>query len=386
MDEQLKDEQAHEYRPRQVPDMSEHQFRFGEGRISGYAACGLGILSFLAVLCYKYPSYLTTADLRAVYDAQLLRSVLMVAMWGSLGFSLIAFMFSRYRHLGALGVLFTLAGFALGGYRIETGAVSTVRLSLGLDWLILTLLGSVMIFTFLEKIIPKYREQAILRPEWPLDLFYFCFNHLLIAVLLLIANYFVITVFGWAQEGALQSFMHSLPIAGQFIVLVLCADFVLYWSHRIFHEKNSLWRFHAVHHSVEHMDWLAGSRNHIVQTIVDRSLAMVPLYILGPDKIALDYYVLFAALQAVIVHANVGIPFGPIKYLLVTPQYHHWHHSTDRPAIDTNYSVHTPLFDKLFGTYHMPVQHWPEQYGTTRRLPRTFVGQLLYPFKRSNRE
>jgi lathosterol oxidase len=238
-----------------------------------------------------------------------------------------------------------------------------------------------MIFTFLEKIVPKYKEQAVLRPEWQLDLVYFCFNHLMIAFLLLIANYFVVTVFGWAASDSLQDSLQSMPVIIQVILLIICADFVLYWSHRLFHEVPRLWKIHAVHHSVEYMDWLAGSRNHIIQTIVDRSIAMIPLYVLGPDKAALDIYVTFAALQAVIVHANVSIPFGPLKYLIVTPQYHHWHHSTDKPAIDTNYAVHLPLFDKLFATYHMPIEHWPAEYGTTKRLPRTFLKQLLYPFQ-----
>lgn len=241
-----------------------------------------------------------------------------------------------------------------------------------------------VIFTFLEKIIPKYKEQAILRPEWQLDLFYFCFNHLLISILLLVANYFVVTVFDWAANANLQSFIQGLPLIIQVVVLVICADFVLYWSHRIFHENPRLWKIHAVHHSVEHMDWLAGSRNHVVQMIVDRSLAMVPLYLIGPDKAALDIYVTFAAVQAVLVHANVGIPFGPLKYILATPQYHHWHHSAEKPAIDTNYAVHTPLFDRLFNTYHMPVEHWPAEYGTVKRLPRTFWGQFLYPFSRQD--
>jgi len=110
---------------------------------------------------------------------------------------------------------------------------------------------------------------------------------------------------------------------------------------------------------------------------------MIPLYLLGPDKAALDMYVVVAALQAVFTHANVGIPTGPLKYLFVTPQYHHWHHSRDKPAIDTNYSVHFPLFDRLFGTYHMPEMHWPVAYGTVTRLPRTFFAQLVYPWKRS---
>jgi sterol desaturase/sphingolipid hydroxylase (fatty acid hydroxylase superfamily) len=380
----MTEEKKHEYKPRETEDMSAESFRFGEGKISGYAACFLGVLSFLAVLCYQFPSYLTTTDLRAVYDGETLKTVLKFGMWGSLFFGTLSFILSRNRRPGAIGVLFTLAGFAIGGYTVEVTPVEPKELSLGLDWLVLTLLASVLMFTFLEKIIPKYREQAILRPEWRLDLLYFSVNHLLIAVLLLIANYFVVNVFGWALSETAQTYVQSLPTAVQVIILMVCADFVLYWSHRIFHEVPRLWKIHAVHHSVEHMDWLAGSRNHIVQTIVDRSIAMTPLYLLGADKAALDIYVTFAAFQAVLVHSNVGIPFGPLKYLVVTPQYHHWHHSTDKPAIDTNYAVHFPLFDWLFNTYHMPHPHWPAEYGTSKRLPRTFLSQLFYPFSKSD--
>ncbi len=372
--------QEHIYKSRKTIDMSDRAFRIGDGNISGYISCSLGLLSFFAVLCYLFPTYLTTTDLRQAYNAETLQIILMAGIWTSLSFSLITFLLGKRRKLGAIGFVFSSISLILGGYNVPVGAVEPSPLSLGLDWLILALIASVVIFTFLEKIFPKYKEQAILRPEWQLDLWYFCFNHLLVAILLLIGNYFVITVFNWAANSQLQEALQSLPIWLQVLIIIICADFVLYWSHRLFHETPRLWRFHAVHHSVEYMDWLAGSRNHIVQTIVDRSVAMVPLYLLGPDKAALDIYVTFAALQAVIVHSNISIPWGPLKYLLVTPQYHHWHHSSDNPAIDTNYAVHLPLFDKLFGTYHMPMQHWPAEYGTTKRLPRTFLGQLLYPF------
>ena len=145
-------------------------------------------------------------------------------MWASLGFAFITFLLAKQRRLGAIGVVFTLAGFALGGYTIETGSVEPNQLSLGLDWLILTLLASVAIFTFLEKIFPKYKEQAVLRPEWQLDLFYFCFNHLLIAVLLLIANYFVANVFGWAASLSIHSRMNK-----QLITILLQQYFRAFW-------------------------------------------------------------------------------------------------------------------------------------------------------------
>lgn len=108
---------------------------------------------------------------------------------------------------------------------------------------------------------------------------------------------------------------------------------------------------------------------------------MLALYMVGADKAALDIYVSIAAIQAIVIHCNLGFSWGPLKYLIVTPQYHHWHHSSEKPALDTNYSAHTPLFDRLFGTYHMPVEHWPAQYGTTNRMPRSFFGQLVYPFR-----
>lgn len=381
MEEQSDD--RYEYRQRVVEPMPEHEFRFGEGKISGYLASFLGGLSLLAVLCFQYPSYLTTAELRAAYDPELLIVVLKYGMFTSLGFGLLTFCLGRNRRLGAIGVLLTVAAFAMGGYSVESGPVEKSSLSFGLDWLILAFLVSAILFIFLEKVFPKYRDQVILRPEWRLDLFYFCINHLMITVLLLVGNHFAETMFGWAINQNFQTWIRSLPIAAQFVILVFCADFVLYWSHRAFHESKFLWKFHAVHHSVEYMDWMAGSRNHVVQTFTDRCLAIIPLYLLGTDKYALDIYVTFAAFQAVYVHANVGIPSGPLKYLLATPQYHHWHHSSEKPAIDTNYAVHMPFFDRVFGTYHMPAEHWPADYGTVERLPRTYLGQLLYPLRRS---
>lgn len=373
----------YEYRQRVIDPMPERAFRLGEGKISGYVSCFLGALSVLAVLCYQYPSYLTTAELRATYDADFLQQVLKYGMFMSLGFGLLTFCLGANRRLGAIGVLLTALAFALGGYSVETGAVEKNTLSFGVDWLILAFIISAILFIFLEKIFPKYRAQPILRPEWQLDLLYFCVNHLLITVLLLVANHFAANVFAWALSAQLQSWVQSLPNLLQAVILLFCADFVLYWSHRIFHESKFLWKFHAVHHSVEYMDWMAGSRNHMFQTFTDRCLVMVPLYLIGTSKEALDIYVAFAAFQAVYVHANVGIPLGPLKYIIATPQYHHWHHSSEKPAIDTNYAVHMPLYDRLFGTYHMPNEHWPAEYGTVEKLPRGYLKQMFYPFKRS---
>ena len=372
--------EEYQYKERQVVPQPDKEFVIGNGRISGYASLFLGGMSLLCVLAYLFPSYLTTTELRAVYDAEFLQGILKYGMYFSLFFGVMTFILGKRQIKGAIGIVLTLIAFALGGYMVPVGPVEPKALSLGVDWMILAFLGSTIIFTTLEKLFPKYKDQVILRSEWGLDLFYFVFNHLIVSVVLLVGN-FVVTQFDWAVSTTLQETIRSMPILVQALILLICADFVLYWEHRIFHETPRLWRIHAVHHSVETMDWLAGSRGHVVQVFVERSLVMIPLYLIGADKAALDLYVTFGAIQAIVIHCNLGLPFGPLKYILVTPQYHHWHHSSEKPAIDTNYAAHTPLFDRLFNTYHMPTEHWPAEYGTTQRLPRTYWGQLMYPFR-----
>ncbi|TQV77272.1 sterol desaturase family protein [Aliikangiella marina] len=370
--------QEYQYKKREVTLDKDREFRLGEGRISGYSSLILGVLSLLAVLAYLFPSYLTTTELRQAYDAEQLQSLLKYGMYFSLFFGVLTFVLGKYRRMGAAGISLTLIAFALGGYSIPVQDVEPRALSLGVDWLILAFLGSAFVFMTLEKLMPKYKNQVILRKEWGLDLFYFCFNHLAISAILLYANYHV-SHFEWALSPEFQNYIQSIPLLLQVVIIILCADFVLYWEHRFFHEVKAIWPIHAVHHSVETMDWLAGSRGHFLQVFSERAMVMIPLYLLGADKAALDIYVTFAALQAVLIHCNTKVKFGWLRYIFVTPQFHHWHHSSEKPAIDTNYSAHLVLFDWLFGTYHMPNDHWPADYGTTRKLPTSFIGQLFYP-------
>jgi sterol desaturase/sphingolipid hydroxylase (fatty acid hydroxylase superfamily) len=373
------------YRQREVAATPERYFRIGDGRISGYLSCFLGVMSWLAVLCFRHPALLTTPDLREVYDPAVMRLVLAAGMLLSVAFGAFTFVRGRRRRLGATGILFTALAFALGGAGVEIGTVEPRRVFLGLDFLLLDLLASAVLFLFVEKLVPRYPEQAILRPQWRLDLAWFTLNHLLIGVVLLLGNRLAPAAFGWATNDSVRAFVSGLPVAAQVVLLVLCADFVQYWVHRAFHEVPMLWRIHAVHHSVESMDWLAGSRIHPAEILVLRPLVMVPLYLLGASEAALDGYVILAAVQAVLVHANFGMPFGPLRYVVVTPQYHHWHHSREDPAIDTNYAVHTPLWDWLFGSLHLPGAHWPAEYGTIEPVPATLLGQLVHPFRRSRR-
>jgi sterol desaturase/sphingolipid hydroxylase (fatty acid hydroxylase superfamily) len=376
-------EKPYEYGPHDVGPMPGPPVRLGTGLVSACSAAFFGSLSLLAVLCFRFPEYLTTPELRAVYDVELLERVLKVALTVALvsGISNLAF-HRRHRRVGAAGLLAAGLAVVLGGYHVHGRAVAEEPMFMGVDWFVVDLLGSGLLFVMIEALFPKYPRQGTFRPDWKLDLTYFGLNHVLIGVFLLVANGFAPHVFGWAVNAHVQAWVRSLPLPLEVVALMLAADFVQYWVHRSFHEVPALWRFHAVHHSAEHMDWLAGSRTHVVQTFTDRALVMVPLYLLGPSPAALNFYVVVAAFQAVFVHANVRFRFGPLRYVFVTPQFHHWHHSKDKPAIDTNYAVHMPLWDLLFRSFHLPADYWPKEYGTVHPVPPTLLGQLVYPFGR----
>nr|WP_257724509.1 sterol desaturase family protein [Luteitalea pratensis] len=92
------------------------------------------------------------------------------------------------------------------------------------------------------------------------------------------------------------------------------------WVHRTFHTVGFLWPFHAIHHSVEEMDWLAGSRLHLVDVILTRGLTYVPIFLLGFSRPALLVYVFLVAAQATFIHANVRWTLTPLRRLVAWGQ------------------------------------------------------------------
>jgi sterol desaturase/sphingolipid hydroxylase (fatty acid hydroxylase superfamily) len=166
----------------------------------------------------------------------------------------------------------------------------------------------------------------------------------------------------------------------RFVLVILAADAVEYASHRACHEVPFLWRIHAVHHSPEAMDWLSGSRLHFLEPLMTRSLVLVPVFLLGFPQDTIFAYLIFISVQSVLIHSNVKVNVGWLRYVVVTTQFHHWHHASDAEAIDKNYTAHTPLFDLLFGTWHLPADRWPVRYGTIKPVPGGMAGQFLHPF------
>ena len=357
--------------------------RVGEGRISGYLSVALGTLSLLAVLCFMYPDYLTTPSLRAGYDLTVMRRLLAAGMLFSAAFGLLTFALNRQKRLGALGIVITLVAMYLGGSSVQVGHRYDTPGYIGLDWFILDLLASALVYVTLEKIVPHERGQPILRPDFWHDGRYFIFNHLAISIFLFIGVKAVPSLFSWTINAPVQAWFGGLPGVVQFVLILVSADLMEYATHRAMHEVPALWRFHAVHHSVEHMDWMAGSRLHFLEPLVTRALVLLPAFVVGAKDTPLLCYIIFAGFQAGLVHSNFGLNFGPFKHVFSTPLFHHWHHGSDKEAVDINYAAHLPVIDRIFRTYHMPPDRWPLRYGTIGTpLPRGMFRQFLYPFQR----
>ena len=119
------------------------------------------------------------------------------------------------------------------------------------------------------------------------------------------------TLFAWAASADIQRVVSSWPFVVQFIAILFLTDFVQHWVHRAFHRVPILWRFHRIHHSADVMDWLAGSRLHLVDVAVTRGLTYVPIYLLGFAEPPLYAYVAFVSVQATFIHANVRFGLVP---------------------------------------------------------------------------
>jgi sterol desaturase/sphingolipid hydroxylase (fatty acid hydroxylase superfamily) len=357
--------------------------RFGSGWISGVLGVVLSALAAGGVLCLRFPALLTTPDARGYYPLEIVRFLIYACLVAGFGLGTLSLLLRREKWLGAAALLLATVATLLGGATAEIGPLGSSHVYAGLDWFLLDMLVLGLVFIPLERAFSRLREQPIFRPQWRTDLVHFAMSHLLVQATVLLTLAPATLLFAWAVRPTLQRVVQAQPLVLQFVEIVLVADLAQYVVHRTFHQVPWLWRFHAIHHSAEAMDWLAGSRLHLVDIVVTRGLSFVPLYLLGFSPPAVYAYLVFVAFHAVFIHANVRFRFRPIERLVVTPRYHHWHHAAAPEAVDRNFAVHVPILDRLFGTRYFPEGRWPDAYGLAGPpVPDGWVRQLLWPLAR----
>jgi len=353
------------------------------GKRAGVIAGILGALCVLGELCFLYPDLLVSHDMMPVYRAHMtaMRALLQGTILTTLLLGATSVILIRSKVFGLAGIALGVLAILMGGSQAEAITNKPRAVSAGLDYFCLELLVLALIFVPMERIW-TLREEKIFRKGWQTDIKHFFLSHAGVQLLSFVTIIPVQVLFAWTVKLDFQKHVAAQPLWLQFLEMLFCADIVSYWLHRAFHKIPALWKFHAIHHSSLHMDWLAGSRSHLVDTIANRLLGFIPIFVLGFSPAALYAYVLFVSFHAVYIHANVSHRWPYLRWIFATPEFHHWHHTSDEEGIDKNFAVFLSFIDVIFGTAHMP-GHWPQHYGTTKfQPPETYLGQLAYPFKR----
>jgi sterol desaturase/sphingolipid hydroxylase (fatty acid hydroxylase superfamily) len=175
------------------------------------------------------------------------------------------------------------------------------------------------------------------------------------------------------------------PLGLQAVEMLVLGDFIGYWTHRWFHGR-TLWKFHAIHHCSQDLDWLSSVRLHPVNDWLSRWIQASTLVVLGFSPVAIAAYVPFLTFYAVFLHANVSWGFGKLGSLVASPKFHRWHHTSEDEGLDKNFAGLFPWFDVVFGTYYMPKGRLPMKFGLKEEtVPQTYWAQLAYPFRRTPR-
>jgi sterol desaturase/sphingolipid hydroxylase (fatty acid hydroxylase superfamily) len=254
--------------------------------------------------------------------------------------------------------------------------------------ILIALAGLSVLLCALERLFPSVRGQPLWRRNSNLDVLYWFLTPLVTRTILKIVSVASIVVMFTAldRQGAVPLTEGYGPVASQpfwlvSVELFLLGDLIGYWTHRWFHQRR-LWKFHAVHHSSTRLDWLSALRVHPVNDVVSKLVPAVLLACLGFPLQALMGYVVVLTFYTILLHANVDWSYGPLRYVVASPVFHRWHHTTEERGLNKNFAPLFPFVDLLFGTFFMPNRQRPEGFGTnTAEVPETFLGQLLFPFR-----
>lgn len=232
----------------------------------------------------------------------------------------------------------------------------------------------------LERRFP-YDRQRFFRREFWTDLLWFAttFSMLMgwVAYAAIVPGIDWLT--GWSRTGGLRAW----PLWGQVGVSLITHDLFIYTFHRMMHGNRYLWRIHEAHHSVRDVDWVGGSRGHVIENLITSTAELAPIMLfmspqVGAIKSAID------ACWGMWIHANVDLSLGPLEYVINGPRMHRWHHA--REVHNVNFATKFAFWDWLFKTAYAPRSRRPQSYGLDEPFPGNIVRQQMFAFRAQRAE
>ena len=270
--------------------------------------------------------------------------------------------------------------------RLGTGVILTFAAALIVAVLVrggqalVGLLVLFLVFVPLERWF-ALRPQRVFRQGLKTDLTHLFVDGLIVGVIGVVFAVVLALPLIWMRPLGIAA---ALPVPVSLALGLALAFLGNYVGHRLTHTVPFLWRFHSVHHSIERMDWVASARLHPLDQAFTQACALAPLVVLGYGGGAFAGVAVFFTLLALFQHANVRLRFPGVRWVINTPEWHHWHHSIDPEARDKNFGL--PVIDKLFGTAYLPKGRRPTGFGVTDPVPQDgWVRHVAYPFTRAAR-
>jgi len=272
-----------------------------------------------------------------------------------------------------------------GGFPVVFGGAMTVAIvGMGRGWdpvvtAVALTAAVVLALLVLERVHPYHRAWLRSHGDVRTDLIHNAVNFWIPEV------YTVVFVGGFAALGGRlsESFGAALwptawPLALQLLFALVIAELGTYWIHRLMHEHEWLWRFHAPHHSAPRLYWLNAGRFHPLDLFAQQFLAVTPLVLLGADTRIIALLTLFTAIHGLFQHCNVDVRLGPLNWFFSMAELHRWHHSKRVEEANTNYGANIILWDVVFGTRFLPEDRTPPTEIGIEALPDFPPGYLAH--------
>lgn len=245
------------------------------------------------------------------------------------------------------------------------------------------LVAGTLLLIFLEKCFPYTKNQKFLRDGfWTDFLLYGILQSIFLGYLISELISFIDSFTNLSSLGLISVF----PTWLQVLFFLVTHDFYIYWFHRWQHNSGILWRIHEAHHSNREVDWIAGSRSHILEILINQSIEFAPIVLLGAAPEVIVIKLTIDGLWGMYIHSNINVRSGRLQWILNGPEMHRWHHADgEEKAYNKNFATKFAIWDWMFGTAFLPCQSKPDRYGITGlNFPKNYFLQQVFAFRKSD--